>query len=324
MRSLILHNPRSGFGSDAIFEFERALAREGDEVLFRCLSSDFKASDAVSDAEDFDVVALSGGDGTVTSLLFALRGNTVPACVFPSGTANLLSANIGNAAEPAALARACRVGATASIDLGEIAWEDEQGETQVRGFGLMSGTGYDAQLMQAALPNKAAMGEAAYFAAAFQNPRPEVLRFTITVDGKTYERRGISCLVANNAMMQGDIQIVPDCRMDDGLLDVIVLETEDAAQLVRPILFGLVDKEGKQIGRPHIESFRGREITVRSEHPVALEIDGDVVASATSEYRAVALPNVCTIIVDEMSPYNRGRHNTARFSGTEEIAYPME
>ena len=54
----------------------------------------------------------------------------------------------------------------------------------------MSGTGFDAQLMQAALPNKAIMGQAAYFAAALSNPRPAVVRFRITVDGGHPRARG--------------------------------------------------------------------------------------------------------------------------------------
>ncbi|MGI6229441.1 MAG: diacylglycerol/lipid kinase family protein [Tractidigestivibacter sp.] len=324
MRSLIIHNPKSGFGSDSIFEFERALVHAGDECIFRSLTEDFTAEEATADAEDYDVCVLSGGDGTVTSLLGALKNREVSACVFPSGTANLLSANIGNGPEPSALARACRVGATAKIDLGEMLWKDEKGTPQSKEFGLMSGTGYDAQLMQAALPNKAAMGEAAYFAAAFQNSHPTVLHFAITVDGKTYERDGISCLVANNAMMQGDIQIVPDCRMDDGILDVIVLETQDAAQLIRPILFGLVDKEGKAIGRPHIESFRGRRITVRSSEPIPLEVDGDVVCPSVTEYQARVVPSCCNVIVDSMSPYRPKEAPQPRFDGGGEIAYPMQ
>ncbi|WP_443742351.1 diacylglycerol kinase family protein, partial [Tractidigestivibacter sp.] len=101
MRSVIIHNPMSGFGSDAIFEFERALVHAGDECTFRALAPDFVAEDAVADAEDFDVCVLSGGDGSVTGLLYALRNRNVPVCVFPSGTANLLFANIGNAPEPA-------------------------------------------------------------------------------------------------------------------------------------------------------------------------------------------------------------------------------
>ncbi|WP_072370470.1 diacylglycerol/lipid kinase family protein [Thermophilibacter mediterraneus] len=323
MRTLVIHNPKSGFGSDAIFQFERALAHPGDECVMRVLAGDFDATDACADAEEFDMVVVSGGDGTVSSLLYALRGREVPACVFPSGTANLLCANIGNAPEPSALARACRIGKTAAIDLGELSWRDETGATRTRGFGLMSGTGFDAQLMQAALPNKAVMGQAAYFAAALANPRPSVERFTITVDGTTVEREGITCLVANNATIQGDIQIVPDCRMDDGMLNVIVVETEDAAQLLKPLAFGLVDRTGKAIGRPHIESFAGSSITVSSSSPVPLEIDGEVIPGEVTSFSARAVSAAVRVVVDAMSPYGSADDGSSRFGESDVIAYPQ-
>lgn len=322
MRTLIIHNPRSGFGSDAVFQFERAVAQAGDECLLRILEEDFVASEACADAGDFDVVVLSGGDGTVSTLLHALAGRDVPTCVFPSGTANLLAANIGNAPEPSSLARACRRGMTARLDLGEISWTDELGQRRTRGFGLMSGTGFDAQIMQAALPNKAMMGQAAYFAAALANPRPSVVRFTVTIDGRTVEREGITCMVANNAMIQGDIQIVPDCRMDDGLLDVIIVETSDATQLLAPIAFGLVDRAGKSIGRPHIESLKGREVRVEVSEPVALEVDGEVMPGLVRSYEARALPGAARMVVDSMSPYGCADEGPSRFGGSDVIAYP--
>ena len=322
MRTLVIHNSRSGFGSDAIYQFERALMRGGDECVTRILEEDFDARDVCADADAFDLVVLSGGDGTVTSFLYELRGTEVPVCAFPSGTANLLCANIGNAPEPSALARACRIGKTADLDLGEISWTNERGIREARGFGLMSGTGFDAQLMQAALPNKAIMGQAAYFAAALANPRPEVIHFTITVDGRTYERDGITCLVANNAMIQGDIQLVPDCRMDDGLLDVIMVETSDAAQLLKPLAFGLVDRSGKAMGRPHLESFRGREIRVESSTPVPIEVDGEVVSGLVSSYEARVMPGAARIVVDAMSPYAGSDDSPSRFGDSDVIAYP--
>lgn len=322
MRTLIIHNPRSGFGSDAIFQFERALVREGDECVMRVLAEDFDPAEACSDAGAYDMVVVSGGDGTASTILHALASHDVPACVFPSGTANLLAANVGNAPEPAALARACRRGRTARVDLGEISWVDQSGSRRLRGFGLMSGTGFDAQIMQAALPNKAVMGQAAYFAAALANPRPAVEAFTVTVDGRTVRREGITCLVANNAMIQGDIQIVPDCRMDDGLLDVIIVETADATQLLAPLAFGLVDRSGKSIGRPHIESLKGREVRVEVSEPVPLEVDGEVMPGLVSAYEARVLPGAVRVVVDSMSPYASADDGSSRFGGSDVIAYP--
>lgn len=322
MRTLIVHNPRSGFGSDAVYQFQRALLQQGDEVVFRMLEDDFDPADAVAGAKDFDLVTVSGGDGTVASVLHALAGTGVPVCAFPSGTANLLNANIGNAPEPRALARACREGTTADLDLGVLRWADETGSIHENGFALMSGTGYDAQLMQAALPNKAMMGEAAYYAAALANPRPKVLDFTIDVDGEVYQRSGIMCLVANTATIQGDINIIPDCRMDDGMLDVIVVELSRPSQLLRPLFFGLVDKEGNKMGRPHIESFRGKKIVVETTEPVPIEIDGEAAPVLATRYEAEALPGAARLVVDAMSPYGHKSSGPARFGEVKDVAYP--
>ena len=130
------------------------------------------------------------------------------------------------------------------------------------------------------------------------------------------------CLVANNAMIQGEIQIVPDCRMDDGVLDVIVVETSDTTQLLKPLAFGLVDRSGKSIGRPHIESFRGAHITIESSEPAPIEIDGEVMPGLTRRYEARALPGAARIVVDPMSPYGSADDGTSRFGGSEVIAYP--
>ncbi|MDO4539049.1 MAG: diacylglycerol kinase family protein [Coriobacteriales bacterium] len=324
MRVLIIHNDASGFGSDAIFEFQRALLREGDECVMRLLTKDApdRGYSLLEDAESFDLVVISGGDGTVASLLYHLRRREVLTCVFPSGTANLFFANLGNASEPSALARACRVGHSTQTDLGEMLWIDERGRRHREGFCLMAGIGFDAQIMQAAIPAKRTMGQAAYFAAAIANPKPTVQRFRITVDGKTVERMGIGCLVANNAMMQGNIEIVPNCSMSDGLLDVIMLEVNETAQLLRPIFAGLMDRDGKHSGRPHIARFTGRDIVVRAIEPMQMEIDGDPIPGTVRSFRARVLPKSNRLIVDKLSRYDEQDNSEPLFGGTEEIAFP--
>ncbi|MCH3968199.1 MAG: diacylglycerol kinase [Atopobiaceae bacterium] len=322
MRCLIIHNLDSGFGSDAVFEFERSLVRHGDEVLLRAVGDGFSPDEVTRDAEGYDVVVVSGGDGTVAAILYALRGRNVRTCIFPSGTANLMFANLGCALEPAALARACRAGRCATTDLGETSWTDADGQPHTKGFSLMCGTGYDAELMQAAIPNKRAMGEAAYFMAAFNNLNPPVLTFTIDIDGRTEVRQGIACLVANNAMIQADIEIVPDCVMDDGLLDVIVLEADLSVQLLKPLVRGLVDRSGKVAGRPHIESFKGADVHITSSAAIPLQIDGDVVADAVTSYETHVLPAANRLVVDQMARYGDGNCGEDLFPDADEQAFP--
>lgn len=321
MRCLIVHNPRSGFGSDAVFAFERELVHAGDECVLRVLGEECDNEEVLADAEGFDVVVLSGGDGTVSNLLYTLRNRGVSTCVFPSGTANLLFANIGNSPEPAALARACRWGDVATCDLGEASWTSD-GERQTRGFSIMAGTGFDAELMAAAAPNKKAMGEAAYFMAALADPTPKVVRYTIEVDGVTHEREGIACLVANNAMIQMDMEIVPDCTMDDGVLDVIVLEASHTAQLIRPLLSGLLDPKGKS-GRPTLETFRGRSISITASEPIPMQVDGEVISDAVTHWDARVLERANDLVVDGLSRYAPANpRTTPKHRVPAELAFP--
>lgn len=304
MRTLIVHNPHSGFGTDSIYEFERALLRDGDECVVRILTSDPEEdAERVSDAESFDLVVVSGGDGTVAHALYNLRNRNVTVCVFPSGTANLLAANIGNATEPTALAAACLAGKSFAADMGEMRWTDTKGNQHVEGFALMAGTGFDAQLMHDAIPAKQILGEAAYFAAVLNNLKPDVYHLTITVDGEVHEHDGISCIIANTAMMQGDIEIIPNCTMDDGMLDVIVLETTDTAQLLLPMLAGIVDPKGKDVKRPSIVTYSGKHVTVAADRPMKLEVDGDVAMGEVMGWEATVIPSCCRIVADAMSRY---------------------
>ena len=303
MRSLIIHNLASGFGSSALFDFERELLGGGDECVMRGLSGDTPIAELLEDAESFDLVVISGGDGTVTNALYALRDRSIPTCIFPSGTANLLFSNLGNAPEPAAIAAACKARTVRALDCGEFSTIGDGGIQDSRGFGIMSGMGFDAQIMGDAIAGKQALGEAAYFAAALNNLKPTVATFTITVDGKTYERNGISCIVANTAQIQGDINILPGCTMDDGMLDVMVLASTDAVQLLIPIIAGIFDPLGSVFGRPHIERFRGAEVRVESSVPLPIERDGDVIDGLYHGYVARALPASSLFVIDRHSPY---------------------
>ena len=303
MRSLIVHNLASGFGSSAIFEFMRELIGPSDECLVRTLGEGILVEDLLADAEEFDLVVISGGDGTVAGALYALRDRGVPTCVFPSGTANLLFNNLGCAPEPTAIAAACAAGATRRLDLGELSLADEAGGAASHGFAIMAGMGFDAELMATAAADKRTLGEAAYFTAVLANLRPSVSSFEVTVDGITHRCKGISCIVANTARIQGDIDLLPGCSMDDGQLDVMVLTTTDAVQLLRPIVAGLIDPVGDLIGRPGIKRFRGASIHVQSSVPLPVQCDGDPLDATVTSYEARCLPEANLIVIDPHSPY---------------------
>lgn len=302
MRCLIIHNLASGPRSDEIFAFEHALAQAGDEVVMRFIGDGLEPDEATRDARSFDRVVVSGGDGTVSGVLDRLRDTHVPTLVFPSGTANLLFNNIGNGSEIAALAATCRAGRTAKVDMGEIYWKNGSGETERHGFGIIAGSGFDATIMEKAEPAKRDIGEIAYFLSALSTLEPEVAHFTIEHDGVVDELDGISCMVGNTSVIQNGINLFPDCKMNDGLLDIAVIEPVGLVQLLPTALAAVIDPAGKDLGRPQFKMFQTREVTVRCTPSLCLEYDGETVESHSGVFGARVLPQCLDLIVDEYSP----------------------
>lgn len=48
--------------------------------------------------------------------------------------------------------------------------------------------------------------------------------FTIEHDGIVEELDGICCMAGNTSVIQNDINLFPNCRMDDGMVDIVVIE----------------------------------------------------------------------------------------------------
>ncbi|HIR91609.1 MAG TPA: NAD(+)/NADH kinase [Candidatus Limicola stercorigallinarum] len=301
MRCLIIHNLASGPHSDEIFTFAHMLSAAGDEIVMRFIGDGMEPEEATADVRTFDRVVVSGGDGTVSSVLDKLRGTGVPALIFPSGTANLFFNNIGNAPEAAALAKACRAGRTAKVDMGELYWKDEAGNIQRHGFLIIAGSGFDATIMEKAGTTKNEIGEVAYALAGLSTLAPQVAHFTIEHDGVVDELDGISCMLGNTAVIQNDINLFPGCRMDDGMLDIVVIEASTLVQLLPTAIAGVFDPAGKGLGRPQFKMFQAREAKITCTPSLGMQFDGELISNNSGVFGARVLPSCLDIIIDEFS-----------------------
>lgn len=303
MRILIVTKEASLFESDALYIFMRSLVKKGDEIVLRSLTENREIPAAFRDINNFDRAVIAGNDKTITAALFILRNQTVPLLIFPEGMESLYFDSLGSAAEPAALANACREGHFIRADLGQISWKDPRGTVHTQPFSCMAGFGFDATLLKAAIPNKEAIGGFAYFLAALNAPKPSIATFEIALDNSTFTTQGISCLVANSSNIGGDIHIVSGSNLNDSILDIIVLQSADGKRLLRPYLHGFLDHEGDNLGRPEIEHFQGMEVSVKSSIALPLQINGEPTPYDVAGYSARVLPGANRLIVDAVSPF---------------------
>ena len=104
MKALIINNLASGYRDGSIYDFVRSFTEDGDEVCMRSTDGTTSIDGLLDDASDFDVVVASGGDGTVTSVAYALTEYWCAAFALPCWHGEPAFPQLGSAE------RAARVG----------------------------------------------------------------------------------------------------------------------------------------------------------------------------------------------------------------------
>nr|WP_154270472.1 diacylglycerol kinase family protein [Gordonibacter urolithinfaciens] len=291
---LVINNLASGFGEGSVYDFIRSFARDGDEVCVRSTDGTTDVRDLLGDAEAFDAVVASGGDGTVATVSYRLANTGVPILPFPAGTANLLAANLASPMEPHALAKLVREERTLDFDLGEI-----EVDGQRFGFGIMAGAGYDAAIMHGAAPAKRLLGPMAYFSAALANPLPQTSKFKLDLDGEHVESEGLGILLVNFSKIQFDITVTHENEPRDGVFDVVVLKAQNAFELIPALLAGLLDRGGDFPERTgSLEIHRAREVRVEADPPMEVQYDGEA-TNLTTPFTAHIMRRAARFFVSE-------------------------
>lgn len=224
-------------------------------------------------AQGADIVIAAGGDGTVRCVAEVLCGGDVPMGLLPLGTGNLLARNLGmditdyDGAMAGALA-----GTERKIDVVRARRSDPDLEQL---FLVMAGVGYDATIMadtDEELKHK--VGWLAYVDAGIRNLPGKPVKATVVIDGKRAVHRGVrSVMVGNCGKVQGGLEIFPEAKMDDGLLDVAVLAPHHGRLGWLSVLAGMIVK-GKN-NSTSVEYFQGKTVEIILEHNDDYQLDGD-------------------------------------------------
>ena len=218
-----------------------------------------------------EVVFVSGGDGTVRAALAGLAGSAAALAVLPAGTGNLLATNLGLPIDPVEGVRVAVAGGRRQVDLGEM-----DGEL----FAVMAGMGFDAAVMDSTSAKlKARIGPLAYVISAVPHLFGRPMRVQVTVDDQSpLRRRARAVLVGNVGRLQGGIRLLPDAEPDNGRMDVAILAPRNLAHWV-VLAFSVLLRRQRV---PRMEVLRGAHVVVSSDRPQPRELDGDVIAAAST------------------------------------------
>jgi diacylglycerol kinase family enzyme len=230
-----------------------------------------------------------GGDGTVRAVAEALAGTDVVLGIVPQGTGNLLARNLEVPLDdiPAALAR---IGADdpRTIDLGWVSMNGEE-----RAFTVMVGFGIDAQMLVETDDDlKDRAGWLAYVEAMGRAMAgTEMTGIALALDGgDAQEVRGHTLLIGNCGMVQGGVRLLPDAKLDDGLLDLLLVSADGALQwldTVRSVVWDngirrLLTRDETAVSTESTRHLTAKRISVELEQPLAFEVDGEELGDVSS------------------------------------------
>lgn len=213
-----------------------------------------------------------GGDGTVNEVGSALVGSDATMAIVPSGSGNGLARELGVPLDPAAAFQVVFEGRSRLIDAGEL---DGHLFFNIAGIGLDARVAY--RFAEGGLERR---GFVRYLELAAR----EVLSFTpheyaLSSDGRDRSVRPLLIALANSRQYGNGALIAPEALLDDGQLDVVVVDYLPAWRVLMhaPKLFA-----GTVARVPGVSITRTSRLAIASDAAVVYHVDGEPHAGASS------------------------------------------
>jgi YegS/Rv2252/BmrU family lipid kinase len=232
------------------------------------------------------VVAL-GGDGLIGVLADALRD--LPGArlgVIPGGRGNDLARVLAIPDDPRAAAAIVARGHTRPVDLGLVT--SDGGADGGQAFVGIASAGFDSEANRIANEAPSWLGGLVYAYGALRALiawRPA--RFELELEPPGERRVFVAYTVGacNSKTYGGGMRAAPDAMLDDGLLDVVLLESVSKLAFLTRIFPKLF--RGTHVHEPRVHVFRAREISLDADRRFTMYADGDPIGELPVRVRAL-------------------------------------
>jgi diacylglycerol kinase (ATP) len=287
-RTLFIINPAAG-GRQALQRwalFEQKLSAAGiavDKVLTQFPGHAEQI--AAQAAQDYDVLAVVGGDGTVSEVangILQTSGDRATLGIVPCGTGNDIARNCGIRNLTHSLD---------SLSLGQVRQMDAiridcraKHQPLIR-FGLaFGGVGIIGPLLRyATVRAKRVLGQTlAYRVAllralwAYRSPQMQ-----LSCDGTALKGRFLFLGLSNGEAVGGGMKLAPGARIDDGLLNVNLVDD-------LPMLEGIKQirrlSQGRHTDHEKVRYFTAKAISVGADEPVDVATDGEIIGTTPARF----------------------------------------
>ncbi len=276
--------------------FRTAIAQQralGHRIEVRVTRRKGDARRFVAEAGETDLLIAAGGDGTLNEVVHGLmdlsKGARPALGVVPLGTANDFAAGCGIPRDPEEALALCMEGEAAPIDIGKA---------NEHWFLNAASIGFGAEVTATTPPElKRLLGHAAYTVmGAILAMNVHHYHGRLTLPDREITGSGPVAIVGNGRQTGGGVQVAPRARIDDGLLDVLVVRQIPAMAL----LTAARELQELSPDGEYISYWQTPWAEVYPEEAIPVNLDGEPVQFSSVRYEAV--PRAIRLIVPPNCP----------------------
>ena len=284
MKLLIIFNPSAAHGRSAkkLMHIRAKLKDLNIQAKLMTTTHQGHAKKLVAntDLSGFDGLIAAGGDGTVFEVLNGLYEHPKPARVplglLPIGTGNAFARELG--LQPPNWSDAIDIvhrGRLREVDVGHV--NSANGSYYFLNIVLM-GFAVDASLSARKLK---VLGNTAYtLATLWQLMKLKTYPLVLEVDGQVIRSDNVFITISNSRYTGTNFLIAPDATIDDGQLDVTVLQKLSRFRILK--LFPTI-YSGRHVEYDEISSYKGACIKIQSPQNMLLGPDGEFYGHTPAE-----------------------------------------
>ena len=292
-KARVICNPASGGGDYDPEEIRAEL--EGFEVDWIETEG---PEDAIGAAEEWrgGLLIVAGGDGTINDVVNGLGRAGFPEDVtlgiLPAGTGNDLAATLEIPKDANLAEDVIRQNRVRTLDVARVRSEGV-GE---KFFINVATGGLGAEISDANEGEfKKRWGKLSYLRASLEVAKDfDVRELDLSLDGELRKVRAVNVVVGNCRYAGGGWLAAPKANPEDGLLDVVIIETLGAGDLLQLAPASLM--RNSYLDKDGVFFARAKEIRVETQPPgLEFTTDGEVIGDEPAEFSVV--PHALKVIV---------------------------
>ncbi len=260
-------NPFSGVGRNKDLENKLPRLLDHDQFDYSIMYTDYAghatalAADAVQ--ANYDIIVAVGGDGSVNEVAKSLIGTNKLLGILPAGSGNGFAMHLGLGRNIDRAITYLNEGASMTVDTCLV---------NDRHYVNLAGVGFDG-LVAYQMKNSTFRGLWGYVWLAIRETwNFKFPKYKITMDGKVIERDCLVVEVANAPMFGYNFLIAPQAKLNDGVLDIVVLKK---VPKWRYLLSAWRFFNGTFHQSSLTETFVAKEVSIEVKKEAYVHVDGE-------------------------------------------------